>query len=174
MSVSLRGVRGSFLLAAGTVFATGAQAQPGTSVHFPAGAVVQSLVPDGGTELRRHLTTLADNPRNLDALIGAGRAAIDGGDTQAALTFFSRAGEVAPRDPRVKAGMGSVLVQMERGRPALNLFAEAVALGAPVVEIAGDRGLAYDMVGDPRRESLRQAVEWNDELGLTHVIPTGY
>ena len=151
MSVSLRGVRGSFLLAAGTVFATGAQAQPGTSVHFPAGAVVQSLVPDGGTELRRHLTTLADNPRNLDALIGAGRAAIDGGDTQAALTFFSRAGEVAPRDPRVKAGMGSVLVQMERGRPALNLFAEAVALGAPVVEIAGDRGLAYDLVGDPRR-----------------------
>ena len=151
MSVSLRGVRGSLLLAAGTVFATGAQAQPGRPVHFPAGAVVQSLVPDGGTELRRHLTTLADNPRNLDALIGAGRAAIDGGDTQAALTFFSRAGEVAPRDPRVKAGMGSVLVRMERGRPALNLFAEAVALGAPVVEIAGDRGLAYDMVGDPRR-----------------------
>jgi Flp pilus assembly protein TadD len=151
MSVSLRGVRGSLLLAAGTVFATGAQAQSGRPVHFPAGAVVQSLVPDGGAELRRHLTTLADNPRNLDALIGAGRAAIDGGDSQAALTFFSRAAEVAPRDPRVKAGMGSVLVRMERGRPALNLFAEAVALGAPVVEIAGDRGLAYDMVGDPRR-----------------------
>ena len=39
------------------------------------------------------------------------------------------------------------------GRPeqALILFAEAVQRGAPEAELAGDRGLAYDMVGDPRR-----------------------
>ncbi|HET9427691.1 MAG TPA: SPOR domain-containing protein [Allosphingosinicella sp.] len=151
MSVSMRGVRHSLLLAAGTIIATGAEAQSNRPGVLPAGAVVQSLVPDGGAELRRHLTTLADDPRSLEALIGAGRAALQGGDTQAALTFFSRAGEVAPRDPRVKAGMASVLVRMERGQPALNLFAEAVALGAPAWEIAGDRGLAHDMVGDPRR-----------------------
>lgn len=151
MSVSMRGVRHSLLLAAGTIIATGANAQPTRPAGFSAGAVVQSIVPDGGAELRRHLTTLADDPRNLEALIGAGRAALRGGDTQAALSFFSRAGEVSYRDSRVKAGMASVLVRMERGQPALVLFAEALALGAPVWEIAGDRGLAHDMVGDPRR-----------------------
>ena len=31
------------------------------------------------------------------------------------------------------------------------MFAEAIALGAPTAEIARDRGLAYDMIGDPRR-----------------------
>lgn len=147
----MRGVRHSLLLAAGTIIATGANAQPTRPAGFSAGAVVQSIVPDGGADLRRHLTTLADDPRNLEALIGAGRVALRGGDTQAALSFFSRAGEVSYRDSRVKAGMASVLVRMERGQPALVLFAEALALGAPVWEIAGDRGLAHDMVGDPRR-----------------------
>lgn len=148
----MRGVRLSLMLAAaGTIIATGAKAQTNRPAQLPPGAVVQPLPGDDGAELRRHLTTLADNPRSLEALIGAGRAALQGGDIQAALTFFSRAAEVAPRDPRVKAGMGSVLVRMERGQPAINLFTEAVALGAPVVEIAGDRGLAYDMIGNPRR-----------------------
>ncbi len=146
----MRGLRlGLLLAAAGTIIANGAQAQP--AAQFPRGAVVQPMVPDRGAELRRHLTILADNPRSLDALIGAGRAALAGGDAMAALSFFSRAGEVAPRDSRVKAGMASVLVRMERGQPALNLFSEAAALGAPAWEIAGDRGLAHDMVGDPRR-----------------------
>ncbi len=148
----MRGIRlGLLLSAAGIVIGSDAQAQSGSAGQFPPGAVVQPLPTDDGAELRRHLMALADNPRALDPLIGAGRAALAGGDTQAALTFFARAAEVAPRDARVKAGMASVLVQMERGQPALNLFAEAVALGAPVVEIAGDRGLAHDMVGDPRR-----------------------
>ena len=147
----MRGVRFSLMLAGAGTIISGAQAQSTRPVGLPPGAVVQSLVPDQGAELRRHLTVLADNPRSLEALIGAGRAALAGGDAIAALSFFSRAQEVAPRDPRVKAGMASVLVRMERGQPALNLFAEAAALGAPALEIAGDRGLAHDMVGDPRR-----------------------
>ena len=148
----MRGVRVGLMLAgAGTIISGGAQAQSTRPIGLPPGAVVQTLVPDQGAELRRHLTALADNPRSLEALIGAGRAALAGGDAIAALSFFSRAQEVAPRDPRVKAGMASVLVRMERGQPALNLFAEAAALGAPALEIAGDRGLAHDMVGDPRR-----------------------
>ncbi len=143
----LRGVRLSLgLLATGIVMAgsaSGAAAQPRP------GAVVQPL--DSGARLRNHLSTLADNPQSLEALIGAGRAALEMGDANAALTFFGRADEVAPRHARVKAGMGAVLVQLGQPQAALSLFAEAVSLGAPEVEIAADRGLAYDLMGYTQR-----------------------
>ena len=146
---TMRGIRlGLALMAAGAIAAAGAAQQP---ARVPPGAVVQPIGRDNGAELRRHLTILADNPRSLDALIGAGRAALQTGDAAAALSFFGRADELAPRNARVRAGMASSLVQLGRARAALQLFAEAVALGAPQVEIAGDRGLAFDMIGDPRR-----------------------
>lgn len=145
--------RALMLLATGTVVTAtaGAAQQPAQPARVPPGSVVQPRGPDNGAELRRHLTVLADNPRSLDALIGAGRAALQMGDAEAALSFFGRADELSPRNARVRAGMASALVQLGRAQTALQLFAEAVALGAPEVEIAGDRGLAFDMVGDPRR-----------------------
>jgi len=147
----MRGFRRSLaLLATGSIFAAAAAAQD-RPANLPPGAIVQPMVRDDGSELRRHLTTLADNPRSVDALIGAGRAAMRMGDVEAALTFFGRANELSPRDARVKAGMASGLLQMGQPRAAMSLIAEALALGAPEVEIAGDRGLAYDLLGDPRR-----------------------
>jgi Flp pilus assembly protein TadD len=120
--------------------------------RYPSGAVVQPLPDAGrGAELRGHLRTLADNPRSLAALVGAGRAAVALGDYQAALTFFTRAREIAPGDARVLAGMGSVLIHMEQPQDALRYFAEAAAAGAPAGEIAGDRGLAHDALGDQAR-----------------------
>jgi len=157
ISSAMRGVRRGILLAAtGIIMAAGpARAQetdeePPRS-RLPPGAVVQPLDAGPGAELRRNLTALADNPRSLEALIGAGRAASQMGDGEAALGFFARADELSPNDARVKAGMGSALVQMERPEQALELFSQAIALGAPEIEIAGDRGLARDMTGDPRR-----------------------
>ncbi len=146
----MRGARrGLWLLAGGYILAGSALAQDRAAL--PPGAVVQPLDTGPGAELRRNLTTLAANPRSLAALVGAGRAALAMGDGEAALSFFTRADEVTPRDARVRAGMASALVLMERGETALTLFAEAEALGAPTAEIARDRGLAYDMTGDPRR-----------------------
>ena len=106
--------------------------------------------PAAGTDLRRNLATVGTNPNDVAALVDSGRAALAMGDAQAALTFFSRADEVAPRDARVKAGMASALTLLGQPRPALTLFAEAQALGAPELEIASDRGLAHDLSGDPR------------------------
>jgi hypothetical protein len=153
ISWALRGVRGSVgLLAAGTILGTAlAGGSAASAQNVPAGAVVQPLPSGEGAELRRHLADLAANPRNLSSLIGAGRAAIQVGDGQAALGFFARADEIAPSDARVKAGMASAFVLLEQPQAALRFFAEAVQLGAPVAEIARDRGLAYDMSGDPRR-----------------------
>jgi Flp pilus assembly protein TadD len=143
--------RGLLLLATGIIWAVATSAGAQQPAQFPPGAVVQPLDSGAGAQLRENLTTLASNPRSIQALIGAGRAALSMGDAEAALGFFARADEVAPRDARVKAGMASALVEMEHGDTALPLFAEAVSLGAPEAEIVADRGLAYDMVGDPRR-----------------------
>ena len=123
-------------------------------VAAPAASAAQSQVKpgeDAGTALTRHLRTLSEQPRSLHALTGAGRAALELGDPQAALTFFGRAEEIAPSDGRVKAGMAAALVQMEDFASASRLFEEAAALGVPVAEFAGDRGLAYDLAGEPRR-----------------------
>ena len=146
----MRGLRrGVMLLATGAIVGGTAAAQAPS--RLPPGAVVQPLEDPNGAELRRHLQTLADNPRSLDALVGAGRAALRAGDSDAALSFFGRANEIAPRDARVKAGIASAMVQMGEARSALALFAEALSLGAPEAEIAADRGLAFDLAGDPRR-----------------------
>jgi Flp pilus assembly protein TadD len=126
----------------------------GGLVMLPAAAAAQAKAQQGedpGTALTRHLRTLSDQPRSLTALSGAGRAALDLGDPQAALTFFGRAEEIAPQDGRVKAGMAAALVQMEDFGSAMRLFEEAASLGVPPAEFAGDRGLAYDLAGDPRR-----------------------
>jgi Flp pilus assembly protein TadD len=100
--------------------------------------------------LSRNLRSLAANPKSVTALMGAGRAALDLGDPQAALTFFARAEEQMPRDGRVKMWIASALVQLQQPHAALKFFRDATDLGVPVAEIARDRGLAHDIAGNPR------------------------
>jgi hypothetical protein len=122
---------------------------------FPPADGVSIMVPppsnDPADRLAANLVLLSQNPKNVSALIDAGRSAIAVGDYDAALSFLARAEELAPSNGRVKAALGSALVMVERPADAIRLFAEAAALGAPESEIAGDRGLAYDLQGDNRR-----------------------
>ncbi len=97
--------------------------------------------------LARYVRTLASDPKNFDALIGAGRAALDLGDTQAAAGFFARADDVDPRSPQPQAGMAAVQVASGDPQAALPYFARAQQLGASPTSFACDRGLAYDLLG---------------------------
>jgi Flp pilus assembly protein TadD len=106
---------------------------------------------NSGDALSRNLRTLAANPKSLSALMGAGKAALELGDAQAAITFFGRAEHQAPRDGRVKMWIGSALVHLQQPQAAIRFFDEAVTLGVAEAEVAGERGLAYDISGDPRR-----------------------
>jgi tetratricopeptide (TPR) repeat protein len=121
--------------------------------QMPSGATVQPLpkANDPAELLAGALRTLAVEPNNLGALVTAGTNALALGDPNAAVGFFGRAQGVAPRDGRVKAGLGSALVQMEKPGEALRMFDEAVRLGIPEAQVARDRGLAYDLRGDPAR-----------------------
>ena len=97
--------------------------------------------------LARYVRTLASNPKDFGSLIGAGKAALELGDNQAAAGFFARADEVNPRSPLPQAGMGAVSVANGEPQAALPYFTRAQQLGAPTAIFGSDRGLAYDLLG---------------------------
>ena len=97
--------------------------------------------------LARNMRTLATEPKNFQALIGAGKAALDLGDTQAAAGFYGRAEEAWPTSPMPQIGKGAALAQEGDAATALTYFARAQQLGASVLSFGLDRGLAYDLLG---------------------------
>jgi Flp pilus assembly protein TadD len=97
--------------------------------------------------LARYVRTLASDPKDFESLIGAGKAALELGDAQAAAGFFARADEQDPRSPLPQAGMGAVSVANGDLKAALPYFKRAQQLGASVASFACDRGLAYDLMG---------------------------
>jgi Flp pilus assembly protein TadD len=152
------------------------------AIALPASAqMVQPIpgatAPDPVNTLSVHLRTLAANPRNLFALLGAGQAALDVGDPNAALGFFARADEIDPRSGKAKAGLASALVMLEKPDDALRLFGEAASLGVSESEIARDRGLAYDLRGDARRAQRDYAVALrrgpDDEVTRRYALSLG-
>jgi Flp pilus assembly protein TadD len=97
--------------------------------------------------LTRNVKVLGSKPKDFDALIGAGRAALALGDTMAAAGFFGRAEEVWPASPLPQAGMAAAMALSGEAGGALQYFARAVQLGATQSMIGADRGLAYDLLG---------------------------
>ena len=97
--------------------------------------------------LARYVRSLASDPKDFESLIGAGKAALALGDTQAAAGFFARADDVDPRNPMPQAGMGAVSVANGEPQAALPYFKRAQELGGSVASFACDRGLAYDLLG---------------------------
>ena len=123
-----------------------AQDRAATSAR-PSGSIQQTPARDGFT-LNGALARLARNPRDIEALIDAGNAALGMGDADAAIGFYRRADEVSPGNARVKAGLAGAMVISGNPFGAIPLFEEAERAGAMDTSIASDRGLAYDLVGD--------------------------
>ena len=127
--------------------------------------------------LSRHLRELAADPQNVTALIGAGQASLDVGDGNAALGFFARADEKAPRNGQVKAGLARSLLMVDNPREALKMFDAARSLGIADVQLAPDRGLAYDLKGDNKRAQQDYALVLaqgpNDEVTKRYALSLG-
>ena len=109
---------------------------------------VSGYVEGPADALVRHLRQLAVSPRDFLALIGAGRAALELGDTQAAAGFFGRAEESYPTMAAPKVGLGAAMVQMSDAQGAMRYFDQAARLGATPATMALDRGMARDLLGD--------------------------
>lgn len=111
-------------------------------------AQAQVAYPESPTDaLTRNVKVLGSKPKDFDALIGAGRAALALGDTMAAAGFFGRAEEVWPASPLPQAGMGAAMALSGEASGALQYFTRAVQRGATQSMIGADRGLAYDLLG---------------------------
>lgn len=111
--------------------------------------VVQPL-PIRDADLAAAQARLARDPRDVPALIAAAEAVTRIGDHEAAAGFLARAEAAAPGDPKIKAMRASALAFAGNPRMAISLFAQAEAQGFDAIAMAGDRGLAYDLAGDPR------------------------
>ena len=135
LAIPARAIRALILIAA-----LGASAVPVAAQYAISPA-------DPGTSLAGALRTLSSNPRNFQALITAGRASLDMGDTQAAAGFYGRAEEASPQSPVPKIGIGAAMTAMGDARGAMTYFDRAQGLGAAHSSLALDRGLAFDLLG---------------------------
>jgi len=111
-------------------------------------AVVQPIGPSPGQNLNAALARLSRDPQNAAALVDAGNAALQLGDTDAAVGFFTRADQVNPGNGLVKAQIARAMLQAGQPFEAIGWFDQAEATGADAVTMASDRGLAYDLIGD--------------------------
>lgn len=160
----------------------------------PVRADAQGASPFGETvadALARNVRVLASQPKDFNALIGAGRAALQMGDPQSAAGFYARAEEVYPASPLPQMGMGAALVAGGDAREALGYFTRAQQLGGSAASFGADRGLAYDLLGMPgaaqadyraalagpdrneaqRRLALSQAIGGDKQAALATLQP---
>lgn len=117
----------------------------------PPAAPLPGQIETAGAALARNVRILAADPRNYQALLGAGQAALATGDAEAAIGFFGRASDANPASWVPKVGQGASLVQLMDPGAAMQAFTAAQRLGASQSAIALDRGLAYDLLGDQAR-----------------------
>lgn len=152
MSASIPARLVRFALLTGTSFGLAlspafAQADDGEidSVSQP---VVQPLPGGPGMQLNAALNKLARNPRDVDALIEAGKASAAIGDAEAAMGFYRRADQLQPANANIKAGLAGAMVMAEDPYGAIPLFEAAERIGPVDPRLLSERGLAYDLVGD--------------------------
>jgi tetratricopeptide (TPR) repeat protein len=128
----------------------------------------------GASELRDAMRRIASRPNDSDALVDAGNAALLLGDPNAALNFFTRANAVQPASGRIKMGLATASVQTENPFEALRLFDEAVKLGISERAIAGERALAFDLLGNFGRAqqdyNLAKTTGGSDSLSIRQAI----
>ncbi|WP_183954651.1 SPOR domain-containing protein [Sphingobium fontiphilum] len=117
--------------------------------------------PAEAQDLNGHLARLAANPRDVNALIGAGEAALALDDPQAAAGFFARADAIESGNGRIKAGQGRVMLAMQNPAQALTLFDQASRIGYNAANFAPYRALARDLTGDQAgaQEDYRTALK---------------
>ena len=146
-------------------------------VSAPTIAFAQSGSQSSTEDLQNALRQIARNSDDSSALADAGLAALELGDTRAAIGFLAKADQIYPRSGRVKAGLGRALLEEQNPFAALRYFTEALDNGVSLGEVAADRGLAYDLIGRNRdaQKDYEFALKTNrsDELLSRYAISLG-
>ena len=85
-------------------------------------AAIRPTTRAASAALARYVRTLASDPKDFESLIGAGRAALELGDAQAAAGFFARADEVNPQQPAAAGRHGRGVGRQRRPAGGAALF----------------------------------------------------
>ncbi|RSV39564.1 SPOR domain-containing protein [Sphingomonas sp. ABOLE] len=120
----------------------------GAHPAFAQSEVVQAHNPDADA-LATQMRVLAENPRDIEALVAAARLSTRLGDLSGALALLQRAEDIEATNPRIASNRAAVLVRQGRPGEALKLFQQAEQRGVDPREFAADRGFAYDLLGLP-------------------------
>lgn len=148
----------------------------GASPVWAQGEIVQAHNPDADA-LATQMRVLAENPRDVEALLAAARLSTRLGDLTGALALLQRAESVEATNPRIASNRAAVLVRQERPGEALRLFQRAEAQGVDAREFAADRGFAYDLLGQPllaqRDYKLALATRREDEVVRRYALSLG-
>lgn len=148
----------------------------GASPALAQGEIVQTHNPDADA-LATQMRVLAENPRDVEALLAAARLSTRLGDLSGALALLQRAESIEPTNPRIASNRAAVLVRLERPGEALRLFQRAEQQGVDVREFAADRGFAYDLLGQPvlaqRDYKLALATRREDEVVRRYALSLG-
>lgn len=135
------------------------------------GATIQRVPPAQSVErLNENLTRLSRQPTDISALIGAGMAAYQLGDAQAANGFFLRADMVNPRLAQAKLGLALVALEMKQPLEAARYFDAAAALGEPALDYLSERALAYDLAGEQAKAQRDYAAALQRRPGDQAII----
>lgn len=125
-------------------------------------------------DLRDAILRIGRSPTDSDALYDAGDASLRIGDPLVALDFFRRAERINPSSGRIKMGIAKTQLNLENPVEALRLFDLAAGLGVAAKDMAFDRGLAYDLIGNFSRAqqeySLASASLASNELTIRQAI----
>jgi tetratricopeptide (TPR) repeat protein len=141
-----------------------ASALAGLPLRAQTGEVVQATPSaEAVASLNRNLALLSRNPQDVNALLGAGQAALDLGDVQAANGFFTRANMVNSRLGKAKLGLAIVQIALKQPVEAAENFDAAAALGEQAQGHLSDRALAYDLTGqqDKAQADYQAALRFN-------------
>jgi Flp pilus assembly protein TadD len=167
------------LIALAPVLAAALPSLPLAAQEVVSREVVQPLPSEEVQRLNRSLVALAKAPKDIDALVEAGNAAMGVDDLEAAVGFFGRAADIDANNPRVALGLGTVYLRSGRPGDAIPQFDRARAAGVPERDVLTDQALAFDLVGEqaPAQSAYTRAIELdpgNDEarrrLAVSHAI----
>lgn len=129
--------------------------------HLLTRARQESAAGNHSAALSSYVRIIARQPNDALILMAAGKEALALGDSDAAFGFLGRAVTLSPRNAEARAAYGTALTLNARPKDALTLFDQATRLGIAEGDIAGDRGLARDLLGESKRaqRDYRKALE---------------
>lgn len=150
-------------------------ALPAAAQEVVSREVVQPLPSAEVQRLNRSLVALAKAPKDIDALVEAGNAAMGVDDLEAAIGFFGRAADIDANNPRVALGLGTVYLRSGRPGDAIPQLDRARAAGVPEREVLTDQALAFDLVGEQgaAQSAYARAIELdpgNDEARRRQAV----